>query len=42
MMIQERLDALMLIFIEQTFVKQIDPEIVIDKCKHLIPDKRRM
>lgn len=39
---QERLDAMMLIFVEQELASQINYEDVIDEFKNLHPFERRL
>jgi hypothetical protein len=41
-MLQERLDSLMLIFIEQKMASEINIEDVIDEFKACVPIKRKL
>jgi hypothetical protein len=39
---QKRLDSLLLLCVEQDLLTQIDYNDVIEKCKVLVPGKRRL
>jgi len=41
-MSQERLDALLFLFVEQELLNGVDFNDVIDEFKHLLPSNRRL